>query len=102
MKLQKERIQYLDIARGLSIILMVMFHVIPKCLISEIVYSFHVPLFIIISGYFFKDEEPIKILLKKIVTNLLIPYAIIILLVYLIQSLIVGNLILIIYCYILC
>ena len=47
----KKRIKYIDIARGIAIILMVIGHVIEAGLGRNIIYSFHMVLFIIVSGY---------------------------------------------------
>lgn len=53
----RKRIEYIDLAKAIAILLMVLGHCaslndIP--LIRSVIYSFHMPLFFIISGYFFK------------------------------------------------
>jgi len=68
----KKRVEYFDIARGIAIILMVIFHIVPYGLLYRIVYSFHMPLFVIVSGYFYKDIK-FKELLKKCFFELLLP-----------------------------
>ncbi len=46
------RIRWLDFARGIGILLVLLGHILPKSnIISIIIYSFHIPLFFIISGY---------------------------------------------------
>ena len=50
----KRRIEYIDIAKGIAIILMIMGHVCSYgSWKRNIIYSFHMPLFIIVSGMFF-------------------------------------------------
>lgn len=73
----KKRIQYIDHAKGLAILLMVLGHIeIPEILKSEI-YAFHMPLFFIVSGYFFKPELSIVDESKKLCRSLLMPYFVI-------------------------
>ncbi len=62
--MEKERLRSLDIAKGIAIILVVMGHAIPDAttkqgisseslaLLHSLIYSFHMPLFFLISGYF--------------------------------------------------
>lgn len=77
-KVKKEkRISYIDIARGISIIFMIVGHLgLGYNAGTRIIYSFHMPLFIIVSGMFFKEDENIKELLTKIIKKLLLPYII--------------------------
>ena len=74
----KNRINYIDIARGISIILMILGHVIGPGWKRNIIFSFHMPLFVIVSGYFFKETENTKIFIKKNILKLVIPYLLII------------------------
>lgn len=62
----------IDYAKGLAIVLMLADHIIKT---GSFITSFHMPLFIILSGYFFKDVPFKEYLLKK-VKGLLIPYVI--------------------------
>ena len=64
-KTVKKRIEYIDIARGIAIILMVIGHVVSGYK-RAIIFSFHMPLFIIISGFFFKPGRNIKEEIKKV------------------------------------
>lgn len=52
----QKRIGYIDIARGIAIILMIIGHVIGQGKNKNFIFSFHMPLFIIISGIFFKEK----------------------------------------------
>lgn len=70
----KKRIRYIDVARGIAIILMVLGHVLEVGTVGrDIIFSFHMPLFLIVSGYFFTDKGSLKNLFCKMVTKLLIP-----------------------------
>lgn len=53
-----KRIDYIDIVKGITIILMIIGHVsnIPTIL-RTFIFSFHMPLFFIISGYTFKKKN---------------------------------------------
>lgn len=63
-----------DIAKGLGIILVVVGHLnFPSCVINWI-FLFHMPLFFMISGYFFKSTEPLRMLFVKRLKSLVVPY----------------------------
>lgn len=71
--MKQKRLQYFDIAKGITILLVILGHTLSFGWKRELIFSFHMPLFIICSGYFFKNrgiKEEIKILIK----TLLIPY----------------------------
>ncbi len=76
----KERIKYIDIARGIAIFLIVIGHSIAyseHCtLIEKYIYSFHVVLFFILSGYTFKPQknENFYMFIKKKFIRILLPY----------------------------
>ena len=82
MEQNKRRLNYLDYAKGIGILLVVLAHIYcfnPKLQESMIVvwiYSFHMPLFFIISGMLikFKDEKLSKNIILKKIKNILIPY----------------------------
>ena len=69
-----KRIKYIDIARGIAIILMIAGHVCTHGWKRSIIFSFHMPLFIIISGMFFSENENFKELIIKMLKKLIIPY----------------------------
>lgn len=52
MEVQNQRDCFFDISRGIAIILMVFAHIIP----SKFIYLFHMPFFIVLSGFFFKEK----------------------------------------------
>lgn len=63
----------IDIARGIAIICIVIGHMKMKP-IQHIVFTFHVPIFYIITGYFIKTKKIIPFI-KKRARSLLVPYA---------------------------
>lgn len=86
----RQHLDYLDIAKGIGILAVVLGHCVPKNIfngnsnldmiagyIYGFVYSFHMPLFFFISGYLTKKvhngQEAINILITK-AKRLLIPY----------------------------
>ena len=51
------RIEWLDIAKGLGVLLVVLGHLWYECsfpIVNQIIYSFHMPMFFILSGFIFK------------------------------------------------
>lgn len=72
-----KRKKWADIAKSFAIIGVLVGHTpgIPGFL-ARFIYSFHMPLFFILSGYFMKDTEDIKKSVKKDAKGMLIPYAV--------------------------
>lgn len=76
------RIGYLDSARGMAILLMVIGHALGMCCetslstnILRYIYSFHMPLFFIIYGFLYEPVgKSISRTIKKRATRYLIPY----------------------------
>lgn len=66
----KNRNLTVDCAKGFTIILMLLDHIEA---VGYTITSFHMPLFFILSGYFFK-EEAIWVVIKKKAKGLLVPY----------------------------
>ncbi|MCV9884479.1 acyltransferase family protein [Metabacillus halosaccharovorans] len=64
-----KRINWLDTAKGIGIILVVLGHSVPQ--IANYIYWFHMPLFFFISGFFHKQKEDF---VSKRVFTLMIPY----------------------------
>lgn len=83
MKNKKERLTYLDVAKGIGILLIVIGHVYAynKQIVDRFfviwLYSFHMPLFFIISGMLIahKNEDNILKFVAKRIKGILIPYA---------------------------
>lgn len=73
----KERIKWIDTAKGIGIILVILGHVTSaKSNLVIVIYSFHMPLFFFLSGYVFsyKKYQNGWLFLKKKAQNLLIPF----------------------------
>ena len=76
------RIEWLDIAKGLGIFCIVIGHNIVPQWLSDWVFSFHVPLFFIVSGYFYRQrslaetiEKGWKQLLRPMLITILVAQA---------------------------
>lgn len=73
-----KKVLNVDIVKGIAIILVMIGHsgmflfVKDKVLLNTFIYSFHMPLFFIVAGFFMKD----KVNLKKTIKRLLIPFLI--------------------------
>ena len=74
----QSRIEYIDLAKGICILLVVYFHVSLHYNISSpfdtVIRSFRMPLYFILSGLFFKKYEGFVGFLRRKVNKLLIPF----------------------------
>ena len=72
----KTRFDDIDILRGLGIIIMVMGHVGFSGIFDVWIHTYHMPLFFVISGFFFRKRENFRIkeIVIKKAKSLLIPY----------------------------
>ncbi|MBE0672653.1 MAG: acyltransferase family protein [Anaerolineales bacterium] len=74
----KTRLQHIDIAKGIGILLVVAGHnwivLGAKGELYRMVYSFHIPLFFILAGIFFNSKKAFVATLKEKSQTLLIPY----------------------------
>lgn len=76
----KERIEYIDFFRGVGIILMVMGHMAFGglqgfgYLIEKYIHSFHMPMFFIISGYFYQKKVNWISFVKGKTRTIMLPY----------------------------
>jgi len=80
-----KRIEYIDIARGIGILLVVLGHndfgyISPFG--YKVIYSFHMPLFFFLSGYFLNASIPFFEFFKKRFNSLLKPYLFTIFIIY--------------------
>lgn len=73
---KKSRIGWIDIARGIGILLVVYGHALSAGEMRALIYSFHMPLFFLLSGLVFtyKSAESFHAFLRKNVRNILLPY----------------------------
>lgn len=71
----KGRNETLDIMKAITIILVIVGHCKIPSEYRDLIFSFHMPLFFVIGGYFFKPDSSSS-LMKKSAKRLLIPYAV--------------------------
>ena len=80
-----KRIEYIDIARGIGILLVALAHADISLIspyLHRFIYAFHMPLFFFLSGYFFHSDLPFWIFLKKRFNAIIKPYLVTIVLIY--------------------
>ena len=72
----RKRIDWVDYARGVGIILMVFGHSGFPIQVQKFIWSFHMPLFFFLSGMMYNSLKysRIKELIKRVVKTLIIPY----------------------------
>lgn len=72
----KGRINWIDIARGISILLVVFGHLLSdNCLFKSMIYCFHMPMFFILSGTLLQNGKTVSGMERRI-TNVYFPYLI--------------------------
>ncbi len=60
------RIEAFDILKGIGIILMIVAHTYgPDSVIWNFIYAFHLPLFFIVTGFFYKQKPLFKVSIVK-------------------------------------
>lgn len=74
---QSSRIEWIDIAKGIAIILVIIGHTVKfGSLTRNIIFSFHMPLFFMLSGYTYRPATEVYMIVKHIkknVIHLLVP-----------------------------
>lgn len=92
---QRERLVHVDVARGLSILLVVLGHnwivLHDTGELYRIIYSFHIPLFLLLSGVFFNSATSFRRAAWTRMDTLLKPYFVTLLAVTIQQSWLVGK-----------
>lgn len=68
-----ERENFLDIAKGISIIVVMLVHSCGIPMIGKYMTGFFLPIFFVITGYLYK-KAPLKLLIKKRIKQILLPY----------------------------
>lgn len=68
------RIEWIDIAKGLGIVLVVIGHVVTTDMVHDTIFLFHMPLFFLLSGMVFKTNEAWLPCMKKKFLHLMVPY----------------------------
>lgn len=69
---EKQRIEWLDCAKGLSIILVIYSH--NNSFLNQYIYTFHVHLFFFVSGIFHNNKRTFTESIKKKFNTLIVPY----------------------------
>jgi fucose 4-O-acetylase-like acetyltransferase len=72
----EKRLAYIDIAKGIGIILVVVGHTATPNLVHNFIYQFHMPLFFFLSGFFYheKYDFQVKTFVAKKIKGLYFPY----------------------------
>jgi fucose 4-O-acetylase-like acetyltransferase len=86
--MKPDRIGYIDVARGIGILLVALAHAdisLVSPYLHHLIYSFHMPLFFFLSGYFFTPQISFGRLLGKRFNTILKPYLVTILLIYIVS-----------------
>lgn len=68
----QERIQWVDVCRGIGILLVILGHCAPP--FNKYIYGFHMPLFFVLTGYLWNPPDSFQTLAKKYAKKYLIPY----------------------------
>lgn len=72
--MKKKRIEWVDMAKGYGMLLVIFAHVFEKeYAVHWYIYTFHMPLFFMLSGYFLNCEKPFGEYIKGKAKSLLIP-----------------------------
>lgn len=89
----KKRIEWVDIAKGIGIVLVVVGHAPTGDMLRAYIYSFHMPLFFLVAGYTFKPDRfsTLAALAKSRVRPLLHPYFIFALLGYVVWFFVLSK-----------
>ena len=80
-----KRVEYIDVAKGIGIILVVMGHndfALISPFAHKLIYSFHMPMFFFLSGMFFKPDLPFWIFVQHRFKKLLKPFLFMVLFIY--------------------
>ena len=72
----KKRVEWIDIARGITIIAMIYAHSDLTAASTPFIFAFHMPIFFILSGYLYKEPKDFKTYVKKSIKKLLLPYGV--------------------------
>ena len=72
--MSKQRLRFIDIAKGIGIICVIIGHTVEHgSFLFNVIFSFHMPLFFIVSGMLFKKADW-STLIKKRFSSLIVPY----------------------------
>lgn len=75
MERKEKRNNYLDIAKGIAIISIIIGHLDIE-IVNRIVFTYHIPVFLLITGYFISEKRSVKEFALNRFKTLMIPYAV--------------------------
>jgi fucose 4-O-acetylase-like acetyltransferase len=67
------RLEWVDAAKGLGIIAVVIAHVWTRGPVRDFIYAFHMPLFFLLSGYMFR-AKPMGDFVRRLASGMAVPY----------------------------
>ena len=73
MKPEASRMKHIDIARGIAMLCIIIGHMDING-INRVVFTFHVPIFFLISGYFISESGELRPFVLKRLRTLIVPY----------------------------
>lgn len=73
MEAKKRRLEYVDVAKGIGIICIILGH-LGLASVNKVVFTFHVPIFFLITGYFTNSNRSTNDFIKNKVRTLIVPY----------------------------
>ena len=73
---KSERVVYIDVVKGFAILLVVLGHILQNCELDRYIYSFHMPLFFLLSGITFSvhEGEGFVLFVRRKFCSLMVPY----------------------------
>ena len=75
MKTAKKRLDWIDISKGIGILLVIIGHCLDlEKAPMQVIFVFHMPLFFILSGFVFSAGDGFGVFIKKRIRGLIIPY----------------------------
>lgn len=78
MTMAQQRFGFIDSAKGIGIVLVVFAHVIATHVVGakleEVITSFHMPIFFVLSGLFFSRKDTFKLFIINKTNRLLVPF----------------------------
>ena len=89
--LKKSRIEWLDVLRGIGVVLMVMGHIYFGERFSVYIHAFHMPLFFFVSGFFFNPKKNYSEFIIHDLKTLILPFSICFLICQFLQCVLKGD-----------
>lgn len=71
---RKDRISWIDVARGIGIFLIVFGHTSGRGFLNQVLYAFHVPLFFFLTGTVYRKKQSLSTFFLAKIKRLLTPY----------------------------